>query len=155
MSLKYDFFFKEKVASSEFELMDKFLKEKNIQYSKKINDNQIYFNVYEKLGFEIYIFMEDTHFFDYEINDTYLEYEWDNCTCISFDVNKFFDNQRVKSNMLEIVIAFLKSNAYDAVLLFNGDVLILDRKKGIVNANLESGFWKSKELLIKLENEIF
>lgn len=151
MSLKYDFFLKEKAVDSG--PIDRFLKERDVPYSKKINDNQIYFDVYEKLGFEIYIFIEKTHFFEYEVNNTYLEYEWHNCTCISFDVNKFFDNQKVKSNLLEIVIAFLKLNSFDAVLLFNSDVLILNQKNGDVKANLESDFWKSKELLTKLENE--
>lgn len=56
MSLKYDFFLKEKVADSE--LIERFLKEQNVPHSTKINDNQIYFDVYEKLGFEIYTFIE-------------------------------------------------------------------------------------------------
>lgn len=150
MSLKYDFFLKGKII--EEEPIEQFLREKNVPYSKKTVSGGIYFDANEELGFEIYIFMKSTSFFDYMINDTYYEYEWENCTCISFDVNKFFDNQKVRLNMLELTLHLLKNNLGDAILLFNGDVLILDRKNGKVNPNLQSDFWKSKDLLTKLKS---
>lgn len=150
MSLKYDFFLNEKVI--DFEPIERLLKEKNIPYSKKADDRRIYFDAYEDLGFEICIFRENTSYFEYQINDTCHAYEWNDCTCVSFEVNKFFDNQKVKSNMLEMIIALFKSNAFDALLLFNGDVLILDRKNGKISPDLKSGFWKSNDLLTRLEH---
>ena len=53
--------------------------------------------------------------------------------------------------MMDICINILNNTNEDAVLLFNGDVLILERVNGIVKVNNNFGFWNSEELLAKVK----
>lgn len=78
-----------------------------------------------------------------------IEENWDYSTNIHFRLDKFYDNLLGRSNMIDMCIYVLNNTKDDAKLLFNGDILVLERNNGIVNINKNFGFWNSKELINK------
>lgn len=152
MALTYTLYIKCKKSSEEG--VSTFLKQKNIPYTTETIGHTICINVHESLGFILYFFSKDKSHFDYIAKKNREEYEWNTCSCISFDLNKFFNNTQAKLNLIDITASVLKNTTKDAVLLFNSDSLILNRKDGILTLNSDNDFWKQEEPVLKIETEV-
>jgi hypothetical protein len=68
--------------------------------------------------------------------------------CISFHRDNETDPVTVRTNLLRGCIALLEGNNDDAVLLLNGEVVILLRRNGRLVLNTVEGFWTDAELAV-------
>jgi hypothetical protein len=68
--------------------------------------------------------------------------------CISFRRDNETDPVTVRTNLLRGCIALLEGNNDDAVLLLNGEVVILLRRNGRLVLNTVEGFWTDAELAV-------
>ena len=71
---------------------------------------------------------------------------------INFRLDKFYDNLQVRLNMIEFCIYILNKIDDDAIILFNGELLVLERINGILKINDNFGFWNSNLLVDKLKS---
>lgn len=141
-----------KTEISLFNFIENYLIEKNISFLKEGVNKGANIYLYEVLGFMISFIISKKMFFDYIINESeFIEREWDYSSNIYFRLDKFYDDLLARLNMMDICINILNNTNEDAVLLFNGDVLILERVNGIVKVNNNFGFWNSEELLAKVK----
>lgn len=151
MALEYRLQIKTKMTL--FNFVERYLKEKNILFSKENISKGVNLYLFEVLGFMISILYSDKIYFDYLIkeNQTYEE-EWDYSNDIYFRFDKSYDNLLARLNMIDMCIYILNNTKEDAKLLFNGDILVLEKKKDVISINMNFGFWNSDDLLAKLEH---
>jgi hypothetical protein len=104
------------------------------------------------LGFMISVLFSEKISFDYLISEKQIvEENWDYSSDMHFRLDKFYDNFLSRLNMIELCIYVLNNTKEDARLLFNGDILVLERTNGVININKNFGFWNSDDLLDKIE----
>ncbi|MBC6111947.1 SitI3 family protein [Pedobacter fastidiosus] len=136
-----------------FDFVKKYLDEKNILFNKENTNKGVNFYLYEILGFMISILYSEKVFFEYLINENQIvEADWDYSTDIHFRLDKFYDNLLARLNMIDVCVCILSNTKDDAKLLFNGDILVLERYNGVISINKNFGFWNSHDLLNKIEN---
>lgn len=151
MALEYRLQIKTKISL--FNFVESYLYERNISFSKEIIKNGINIYLYEVLGFMISIFSSDKIYFEYLINNNEtFEEEWDYSNDIYIRFDKSFDNLHARLNMIDMCVYILNNTKDDAKLLFNGDILVLEKKKGIISINKNFGFWNSVDLIAKIEH---
>lgn len=63
-------------------------------------------------------------------------------TSVLFRINKFEDLQVAKKRVLLAVLAMIHETTSDLALLFNGEILVLIRRNGILTLNENAGFWE-------------
>lgn len=149
MALEYDLNIKSKSIFSQ--KIDKHLTTKGYIFEKEFKENSAIFNLYKPLGFILSLFIVENKYFDYINNENQnIEKEWQYSTLISFRLDKNYDYLNVRINMLDIISFILNQTKDDALLLFNGDVLILERINGKIILNKNTGFWNSDELIKKI-----
>lgn len=116
--------------------IENILCEKNIEYSKNSN----YFDVFDKLGFLIYFSYSRNDYFDYVVNGEMSDFEWnEDCTHVSYRLDKFSDIYQTNMNMLDITFRLLNDTNADAIL--GSEVLILKRDNNIIKLNETNNFW--------------
>ena len=150
MGLEYSLYLRSEKSLQE--LTENYLLLENIHLEKNIKDNLIEIDsIYEILGFIIYLYSGIDKYFSYEIDKKMIENRWHGkYNCLSFEFNKSFDNSIAKTNMINIVIKVLEETTSDVLLLFNSDVLILERKDSKLYLNDKIGFWNEKSLSDKM-----
>jgi len=154
MALEYDLYFK--CNGALFEKLDSFFNLKQISFKKDTIDRIVKYNLFDVLGFLITILNVNNHYFDYLVNKTdSVQKEWECSSIISFRLKKNFksddDYLKVLSNMLDIILFLLKETEGDAILLFNGDLMILERENSKLVLNGETEFWNLKGLSDKIK----
>lgn len=150
MALEYRLQIKTKTPLSYF--LDSYLKEKNILFSKDETEKDIRVYLCDLLGFTISVLLSRNVCFDYQITkNQFIEEEWNYSSDMYFRLDKFYDNLLARLNMLDLCIYVLNNTSEDARLLFNGDVLVLERTNGKININKNFGFWNSHVLIDRLE----
>ncbi len=153
MALEYKLHIKSKISL--LNLVENYLTGKNIIFSKENISKGVNLYLHESLGFIVSILFSEKIYFEYLINKNHsIEDEWDYSSDIHFRLDKFYDNLLVRLNMIDVCIYVLNNTEGDAKLLFNGDVLVLERIKGVISINKNFGFWNSDELLNKVESVI-
>ncbi|MGL4629725.1 MAG: SitI3 family protein [Leadbetterella sp.] len=146
MALEYRLQIKTKISILNF--LESYLTEKSFSYSKKNLNKAVTLYLWDLLGFSITISHSDKVFFDYLVNENKtIEEKWDYSNNITFRFDKFYDNLHARTNMLEICNYHIINTKEDIRLLFNGDVLVLERTDSVVNINKNFGFWNSDDLL--------
>lgn len=149
MALEYRLQIKTKMSL--FNFVEDYLNEKNILFSKENINNGMNLYLYETLGFMISILPTEKVFFEYLIAENQIiETDWNYSSSIYFRLDKFYDNLMVRSNMIDMCIYILNNTIDDAKLLFNGDVLVLEKNNDIISINKNFGFWNSDDLLNKI-----
>ncbi|GAA5042305.1 hypothetical protein GCM10011506_44340 [Marivirga lumbricoides] len=149
MALEYRLQVKTKMSLSS--LVESYLNEKRILFSKEniTKGENVY--CYEGLGFMVSILFSEKIFFEYLISENKtIEEDWDYSIDIHFRLDKFYDNLLARINMIDMCIYLLNNTREDARLLFNGDILVLERTNGIISINKNFGFWNSDDLLNKI-----
>ncbi len=73
---------------------------------------------------------------------------------ISFRLNKFSESDVLYKPVMQAIWAVLKVTKADAVVLFNGENIILHRKKGILYLNDIDNFWYEGTLPTNQEYEL-
>lgn len=140
-----------KTEMSLFNFVVSYLNERKISFSEEIIDKGINIYLYEKMGLMISIALPGKAFFDYMINKSQMiQDEWDYSSNINFRLDKSHNNLIARLNMIDVCCYILKNTTEDAILLFNGDILVLERTNGKVIANNGFGFWNSEELKNKV-----
>ncbi|MBF7089945.1 hypothetical protein IUY40_00070 [Flavobacterium sp. ALJ2] len=149
MALEYDLNIKSKKIFSQ--KLGKYLISKEYIYEKKHEEKLVIFDLYKPLGFIISLFVIENKYFDYISNENQcIEKEWHYSSLISFRLDKDYDYLNVRINMLDIIIFILNQTKDDLLLLFNGDILILERTNGKIILNKNAGFWNSDKLIKKI-----
>lgn len=153
MALEYKLQIKSKISL--LNLVENYLTGKNILFSKENISKGLSLYLHESLGFIVSILFSENIYFEYLINKNHIiEDEWDYSSDIHFRLDKFYDNLLVRLNMIDLCIYVLNNTVEDAKLLFNGDVLVLERNEGVISINKNFGFWNSDELLNKVQSVI-
>lgn len=151
MALLYQF--KIKTQSSIINLIESYLKDKEIEYYPERYSNTTTISLYKVLGFSISLSYSELDYLEYAIDNTSIqELKWDCSWNITFQFDKFYDNLSAKLNMLDLCCYILSYTKEDVILVFNGELLILNREDGIVNMNNSFNFWNSDELIRKIES---
>ncbi|OXA72594.1 hypothetical protein B0A56_13715 [Flavobacterium columnare NBRC 100251 = ATCC 23463] len=151
MALEYRLQIKTKVSL--VNLVVSYIKERNILFSKENTSKGVNLYLREALGFIISILFSEKVYFEYLIDENHtIEEEWEYSNDIHFRLDKFYDNLLARLNMIDVCIYMLSNTEGDAKLLFNGEVLVLERSNGIIRINKNFGFWNSDELLNKVEH---
>jgi len=147
MALEYRLQIKTEVSL--LHIIENYLKERYLLFSKQKNKNSDFY-LNEELGFMISILFSKEIFFEYLLSENQVvEEKWDYSNDIYFRLDKFYDNLLAKINMIEICIYILNNTKEDAKLIFNGDILVLERINGSININKNFGFW-NEDLLSKV-----
>lgn len=150
MALEYRLQIKTKMTL--FNFAEGYLKKKNILFSKESIDKGVNIYLYEALGFMISILFSEKIFFEYLVGENITnEEEWEYSSDLHFRLDKFYDNLNARLNMIDICIYILNNVNDDAKLLYNGDILVLERTNGNITINENFGFWNSDELLNKIK----
>ncbi len=68
--------------------------------------------------------------------------------CVSFRWDKETELVSVRTSLLRGCVALLEGNTDDAVLLFNGEIVILLRRNGRLVLNPLEGFWTDEMLKV-------
>jgi len=149
MALEYDLYFKGRPSLPE--KIENILTSKKVNFKKDHAEGLVCFDLYNFLGFVLTIFIRDNKYFNYLISETQTkENEWKKTSVVSFRLNKDYNYLGARLNMLDIVVYILKESDEDVILLFNSDVMILEREGGKIVLNKAAGFWSSKDLLDKI-----
>lgn len=121
---------------------EKYLSQERISFERENLNTSVCYNLFKILGFLVSFIVRDNCYFSYLVReDESLEKEWDYSSVISFRLDKFYDNSLAKLNMIKICGYILNNTKDDAILLFNGDILVLERINGVVKVNNNFGFW--------------
>lgn len=151
MALEYRLQIKSKLNLLNF--VGKFLKENKISFSVENSNNCINLYLCDILGFMISILFSETVYFEYLIDkNEIVEEEWEYSSDLHFRLDKFCDNLKARMNMIDICIYILNNTNEDVKLLFNRDILVLERNHSVITINKNFGFWNSDELLNKIES---
>lgn len=151
MALEYDLYFKGNPSLPE--KIENVLTSKKVNFKKDCTEGLVCFDLYDFLGFVVTISSRDNKYFNYLINETQTkENEWKKSSVVSFRLNKDYNYLEARLNMLDIVIYILNESDEDAILLFNSDVLILEREGGRIVLNKTAGFWSSQDLFDKVSS---
>jgi hypothetical protein len=144
MALEYKFYLNSKISVSE--VLDKYFSEEKIEMNN-CSDNPNFYDCYSSSGFSIMIRNLNSLIFDYaEIESEFFEIEFKPCCELVFRLDKFYDNSISKLNMITICDNILSLISSDAILLFNGELVVLKRIDGIFSINRNFGFWNTTEL---------
>lgn len=151
MALEYRLQIKTQVSL--LHIIENYLKERCLIFLKqKYKSSDFYLK--EELGFMISILSSKKIFFEYMLSENQVvEEKWDYSNDIYFRLDKFYDNVLAKINMIEICIYILNNTKEDAKLIFNGDILVLERINGLIHINKNFGFWNG-DLLSKVDDYI-
>jgi hypothetical protein len=76
------------------------------------------------------------------------EFQFTPTAVVTFFRDKETDPVTVRTNLLRGCVALLEGNTDDAVLLLNGEVVILLRRNGRLALNKIEGFWTEAELAV-------
>lgn len=141
-----------KTEISLFNLVESYLNEKKISFSREEIDKGVNIYLFEVMGFMTSIVLSRNVFFDYMVSENQvIEDEWDYSSDITFRLDKLYDNLLARLNMIDVCCCILKNTTEDARLLFNGDILVLERTNGEVIVNNNFGFWNSEDLRTKIK----
>lgn len=141
MSLNYDFLVNENIPAPQF--IDEYLMRESIISKKNSIDSTVHYKLYDEKGFDIYIYIVKDKIIEYEIKNKKKEHIFSECSCISFDLNKSFDYQIAKKNMINFLIFLLKKSSNDTLFIFNSDYLLFEKKDDVLYFNNETDFWQS------------
>ncbi len=148
MAIEYSLSIKQQSGNSD--MLASPMKESSIE-NKGFTDA---FEVTPKSGFQLDTHSKFNRFFEFEESGVLKEFEWEVSREVSFRFLKDFDNVLAKRNMIKIVSYALKNTKADAILLFNGELLVLCRKNGHLILNNDFGFWDQiKDLYHSLSSE--
>lgn len=126
--------------------VEDYLNENNIAFSEDKIQNNI--DLYETLGITISSLYSEKVFLEYMINkQEIIEEEWSYSNNILFRLDKFYDNLSARLNVIEVCAYILKNTNEDVLMLFNNELLVLQRTNGTVKINKSYGFWDSDQLL--------
>ncbi len=60
---------------------------------------------------------------------------------VLFRLDKFRDTRQGRTEVIRATVAFLSQRTEDAALLFNGEIVLLARRQGLLTVNPSCGFW--------------
>jgi hypothetical protein len=151
MALEYDIHIKSKILF--FEKVETFLNSRKYIFEKEYSDNLVIFNLYNQLGFIISFFIKENNYFNYlNSKNESIEKEWNFSSGISFRLNKSYDYLAAKLNMLDIIVYILNETKEDSIVIFNGDIMILEKTEGKIKLNEHIEFWSNVELKNRISN---
>ena len=131
MALEYNFYIELRLPEDS---VDKTLLSLGWSYTKEtINEKAIGYNLDSSVGFDFNLLNFKRVV---ELNEKESHYE----SAIIFRVDKNRNTLKYKENLIEFVFCFLENHCQHAVLLFNGEVVILvSNEQGVTIA--KSDFW--------------
>lgn len=133
--------------------LENYLDKNSISVSKEKIQEVTNIYLYERFGFMISTMNSEKVFFDYLINEKQvIEEYWDYSNDMNFRLDKFYNNLLARLHMIDICVYILYNTKENARLLFNGDILVLERTNGIISINQSFGFWNSVDLLDKIKS---
>jgi len=96
----------------------------------------------EKFGFGVTVFAAKNGYLNVETDDGMSEWEPEAYTGVSFRMDKFADFHWEVVNMLTVIRRVLGTGPEDALLVLNGDILLLSRFGGVLVKHRPS-WWNS------------